>query len=285
MEWQNRIMSTAPPLESLDIKVVYSATARPKGKGRRALSAPGGRREILLVIVGLMNLAAAGALCWATWWPADQFIFETLVWKTPIPGVNLNDVAGIFGVVPEPTTGTDPIAPPTEPAETPRFTGDTARAVIGGSAYSWLTLAAAAACCLALAGGAAMAAAGGTPWRLAGWILTTAAVLGLAWGAYHTWAKFGMEFPTEATRAGMAGLVALFLFAGLAVGRRPRLLSRIAAVTLVLSAVASVAGLLLGSQCNAIEPEHAALGFLATVFVVHSAYGWVLWPLAKRLRT
>jgi len=278
-------MATATELEPLDIKVVYSASGRPARARRARPVSPGGRRNTAWVVLGIFNIAAAGALCWATWWPADRFIFETFVWKTPIPGVDLHAVAGIFGVHPDQAEGVRRDEVPTEePAESPTFTGETARLIIGGSAYTWLTLATVAACALAMAGGAGLAAAGGAPWRRVGWILSAGAVMGLAWGAYDTWTEFGMEFPTETNRAGMAGLVILCLVVGLAAGRHPRGLSRFAAVMLVLSALVSVGGLLLGDACGAIEPEHSAIGFLAIVFVIHSVYGWILFPVASRLR-
>ena len=82
----------------------------------------------------------------------------------------------------------------------------------------------------------------------------------------------------------MSALMLLAALAGSAIGRGARGLTRLAGVLLILSAVGSVAGLYLGSQCGAIRPGLSSLTFMGIVFVVHSAWGWILLPVAARIR-
>jgi len=146
-----------------------------------------------------------------------------------------------------------------------------------------LTLATMAGCALALAAGAGLAHVGGRPVRLAGRILAILWAGALVWAAWSTFEAHGFEFPLDRTRLGYAGLTLLCVILGLAFGRRPGRLTRVAGVCVVLSAVGSVASLYFGAQSGAIEPAQASIGFLTKVFAVHSAYGWLLFPIAARL--
>ena len=313
-------MSAASTNEPLEVKVIYSAASRRRRAGkvvpatRIRRSGPGGWS-----LLGAVNLVIAGVLCYAAWWPIDGFIYSTFSWKTPVPGLDVERTAQMFGILPEPSAAkpqpvpdeVDPgdneakdaapedsapreavteEPPPEEPltsdvdaAATSKYSGPTARAIIGASAYSWLTLATIASCALALAGGTALGRGRESSWRRIGLIMAVALVLGLAWGAYDTLAEYGMQYPTGRARDGIVGIILLCALLGFAIARRARGLMRLAAVTLILSAVTSVVALVLAGQCAAVEPGYAASGFLALVFVIHSAYGWILLPVAARV--
>ncbi|MCH7872342.1 MAG: hypothetical protein IID33_11640, partial [Planctomycetes bacterium] len=70
---------------------------------------------------------------------------------------------------------------------------------------------------------------------------------------------------------------------GLLFTQQTRRLTRVAAVLLILSAGGTVWGLHVGVQSNALDPKYATTAYLAAAFVVHSAWGWILIPLAGRI--
>lgn len=380
-------MSAAPPL---DIKVIYSASgkrASPKRaappprpqrdprshrrpEGSRAAATSGRTSPFKLLLLGVLNLAVAGGLYYATWWRVDrELIYMTLTYKTHVPGVNLDEFAKLIvpnaappprvsrGTTaptrgrgsqpgarekasgrrvgnsrrtgrtrqdarpevqnPEPSAGAkdepSPNATETGGAQQPtnaagsdtragemaaateqetasgdqhqaRYTGETATKIIGISAYGWLTLSTIAFGFLAMAAGALLATAGGHRWRRIGLILSAGGLAGLCWFGYSTWVQYGEAYPTGHLRWGMGGLALLAVLVGMAIGRAPKGLNRVAAAMLLVSAIGSVVALYLGHLCDAIPAEQASLGFLAVVFVIHSFYGWLLLPVASRLR-
>jgi len=188
------------------------------------------------------------------------------------------------------------------PSDEARWRGKTAQVMIPATAYGWLTLATAGACVLALAGGAGCGAAGGKKLRRVGLILAPGLAIGLAFTVYRLWPQsdvksghehnlfehlvqslYGMKYIPAQLRMWMGGLVLLSLAIGLAVGGRVRGLARLAAVTIILAAVGSAVGVWLWSQCGALEPGQTSVMVLALVFAAHSAWGWVLWPLSRRM--
>lgn len=263
-------------VRSLDIKVVYRG-----GSLRRKLTParlhPTTSR---LALLGLLNLAVAGALCYATWWPADRFIYLKFVLKTPIDATQLAVMFNLPSreLAPAPTGDSSTAA-------TQRFVGETATAVIGVTGYAWLTLATFAACALAVSGGAAVGKAGDPPLRRIGRILFIGGLLGLAWGAYETFSQFGAKYPPAHLRWSMVALVVLCGLLGLAIGRRVKGLTRLAAATLILSAVGTAVGLYLGGLAGAISPDYSSALFLALLFLVHSFYGWTLLAFSPRFIT
>lgn len=276
-------MNPSGSFEPIEVKVIYDASARRGRVVRRASPALRTSRTTWLLLA-FLNLLAAGGLCYATWWRVDRFfIYEKLILKTPLPGLDLNAAAQMFGIPPAGPVNEQRPPTITDPASPNRFVGETARTVIGASAYSWLTLATIACCALALAAGAGLGHVGGRPVRLAGRVLAILSAGALVWAAWSTFETHGFEFPLARTRLGYAGLTLLCVLLGLAFGRRPGRLTRLAAVCIVLSAVGSVAALYFGAQCGAIEPAQASIGYLSKVFAVHSAYGWLLLPIAARL--
>lgn len=183
-----------------------------------------------------------------------------------------------------------------------RWGGKTAQVMIPAAAYGWLTLATAGACMLALAGGAGVGAAGGKKLRRVGWILAPGLAIGLAFTVYRLWPQsdvksgqetkllehlvqslYGMKYSPVQLRMWMGALAFLSLSIGMAIGRRVRVLTRLAAVTIILAAVGSAMGVWLWSQCGALEAGQASVMVMVLVFVAHSAWGWVLWPLSRRM--
>lgn len=274
-------MSSTSPL---DIKVVYDASSRPGQRGK-AVRASGRRPRPTLLIVALLNLVVAGVLCYATWWPADKFIYLNFVLHTPLDvDVDAAASAIVPGLAADPFAGEPKEELPEDTFVPPAIVGKTAQIVIGVTGYSWLALATIAFCALGLAGGAGLGRAGGSTWRKIGVILSLVALLALAWAGHDVWSEYGGEYPPGKLRAGMAGLVLLSALVGLAVGRAPRGLSRLAAVILIVAAVGSVLGLYLGKLCGAVDPEYSSILFLLIVFVLHSLWGWVLFPVSVRMR-
>jgi len=281
-------MTTHTPLE---IKVVYSASHR-KRPGVTVVTTRA-RRSTPWILLGIMNIAAAGGMFYGIWWRVDSFLYLTFFWKTPIPGVDLDRVAtDMFGLPPEeaaalpterPEDSTGTSSTGQVPGETPWFTGEKAGAVLWATGYSWLALSTLACCTLALAGGSALGRVSGQTVRLLVAILAMAGLLALMWGAYQVWAEYGMAFEKTPKRVGLAASALLVVMFGLAIGRGARGLTRVAAVLLIVSAVGSVTGLYLGAQCGAISAEQSTPLFLAIVFVVHSFYGWMLLPIASRI--
>lgn len=276
-------MTTTRPLE---IKVVYSASKRHRRRGRLA-RVGGVAGPVFLVCLGALNLAAAAGMYYGTWWRVDKFLYFKFVTTVQLPGLDV-DVAGGLLV---PASGATPRS---TPAPTPEvaadanatFSGQTANVVLGVTAYSWLTLATITTCALALSSGRALGRAGGSLWRLAGIVLMLGLAAVLAWWGYGVGVEHGMQYKPSQLRIGMGGLTLLLFFVGLAGGRGVRRWTYAASILLILSAVASVIGLYLGSLSGAIAPGDlpmALLPSLGLVFVIQSLWGWILLPLASRV--
>jgi len=276
-------MNTSAPLE---VKVIFDASSRGRRKPtHRVRSAPRVSRSSPWIILGLLNFLAAGGLYYAAWWRVDPFIYLTLMLKTPVD-MDLDQAAGIF--VPRNHEPREPAAPPAaQPlpvsvASSP-WTGDTVRKVMGAAAYGWLTLATAAACTLALSCGAVFGRIGGSPWRRAGIVLAATLTLVLAVAVFLVWNEYGRKYLPVHLRFGMGGLALWMASIGLALGRAARGLARLAAITLIFSALGTVVALYLGSQCGAIPPEQSTPLYLALAFLIHSIYGWGQLPILSRL--
>jgi hypothetical protein len=268
--------------EALDIRVVYDAKT---GRGRRKPARPFRSRPVQRwswYAVGALNLLVAGALCYGAWWRVDrEIIYPTLIMKTSFSTGGVNLSGGVFV-----SRRTNP-ADTGEPASTasPQLQIDRNGIILGGSAYGWLTLTTAAACALGLSGGALLGRAGGATGRRIGLILCLACVVALGVSAYLVLSKYGMRYPSRYQRIGMAGLVGLAAAVGMAAAGRVRGLAYLAGIMLVLSGLGTVAALYLGVQCDALAAERATPQYLAIAFAAHSAWGWLLLPIARRLRS
>jgi len=271
----------------LDIKVVYSAARRPPGGRSVARPASLQRRWMRL---GLANALAAAALLYATWWQANTYLYLTFVLKTPVPGLSLDTAAaGIFGINPEDAPRTPKPAVEPESSDVtgaaervPTFSGPTAAKIIGITGYAWQTVSTVSFCLLALAGGAAMGRATSAGLRRAALGLAVVLAAVLIWRAYAVWQEYAQGFPISAARWGIVGLCLVSLLSGAAWGGGARRLTRCAAGVLILAAASTAGGLYLGFLCGAVKPEHASAWFLAVVFAIHSAYGWILLPISAR---
>ena len=274
----------------LEIKVVYSASRR-KRSGVTVVTARA-RRATPWLLLGVMNVVAAGGMLYTTWWKVDPYVYLKFFWKTPIPGVDLDEVATkMFGLPPvEPVATADPSEESPSPSETeqgakltPSFSGEKAATILWATGYSWLAISTLACCALALAGGTALGQLNSQTLRILAAILAMAGLIALLWGAYQVWSEYGMAFEKHHKRVGLAASAALVTLFGMTIGRGARGLQRLAAVLLIISAVGSVVGLYLGARCGAIEAEHSTPMFLAMVFAIHSLYGWILLPVASRI--
>ena len=275
--------TTAP-----EIKVIYSASGRTSRVVRPRTSAGSGTYA---TAVGFAGLMVAFVMFYATWWPINTFVGITVILKAPMPlsPADAEAMSRAFGGgVRRPTGRVGRSAPrveePAEPAApVVKYQGLTARNVIVGTAYSWQALASVAFCVLALAAGAAWSAGLAARLKSVARILAglTAIVL-LLMGAF-AWLKYGGGFPMAAARAVIAGLILLALLLGIGFGRGGQRANLVAGVLLILAAAGSVAGLHLWTQAGALAGTQASLGFMLMVFCSHSAFGWLLLPLSRRL--
>jgi len=276
-------MNTSAPLE---VKVIFDASSQGRHRPTRRVSHSSRvSRSSPWIALGFLNFLAAGGLYYATWWRVDPFIYLTLMLKTPVD-MDLNMAAGIF--VPRQNERRELAPPPvveqpSSPSGAPSYTGRTAQMMIGGAAYGWLTLATLAACTLSVSAGAAIGRIGGSRGRRVGTLLALTLTLVIAIAALVVWNQYGKQYLPSHLRIGMGGLGALSALIGLAVGRAARGLARLAAITLILSAVGTVVGLYLGSQCGAIPPAQSAPLYLALAFLIHSGYGWIQLPILSRM--
>jgi hypothetical protein len=277
---------------ALEIKVVYSASGRPRAKVVR--TALGTRRGIGLMALGILNLAASAVFYYATWWPADRFFYMTVMMYTPIPGVDAGQ-ASQFLLPPNERSkparlqsgpAADSIASNQEIAPAGRWHGRTAATVIGGTMYGWLTLATIAYGLLAFSAGVAWSKWGAGQWQRIWAILALGVLLGLGVFTYEVWSRpmSGQLTPNQ-LRIGMIGVCLLGLLGGLAWGRAAKAFCRAAGIAVILSALGSVVALRLLNLSGALEPVYASIPFLAMVFAIHSFFGWLLLlPIASRLR-
>ena len=111
--------------------------------------------------------------------------------------------------------------------------------------------------------------------------VSTAAGLGLA--CYLVLSKHGMSYPTAALRWAMGGLGGLLLCLGVAIAAHVRGLAKLASIALLLSAVGSALGLILFGQIDAVPQEQTTVTFIGMVFVIHSLWAIILWPVSSRL--
>ena len=242
-------------------------------------------RSAWWLILGLANVLAASGFYYGTWWPADRFLYLTVIMRTPLPGVDLEAASALFGVtVAGPTTPPETVSIKTPQVPTPRFTGQTAATVIGATMYGWLTLATVAYSLLALAAGTTLGEVGRGRSRRIWVILAFGMLVMLGWAGFDVWSQYGPEYPPNYLRAGMAGLVVLSALLGMAIGRFAAWFTRFAGVAVILSALGSVAGLSLLRACDAVDPTYSSIPFMAMVFAAHSFYGWLLLlPIASRV--
>lgn len=243
-----------------------------------------GTRAVPWVILGVFNLLAAGGLSYVTWWWVDPYIYDVFTWKTPLPGVDADQaVAQMFPNLAAPVKRTPPPTVEENSADAPKYVGKTATVIIGTTAYAWLTLAVIASCTLALSAGAALARVGGVWLRRVGLILAVAGVLVLGAAVYRVLREHGLQYTPRQLRLGMTALALLVTLVGLAIGRGPRGFARLAAITLILSAVGTAGALRLAGYCDAVSPERSALLFVFLAFILHSLYGWLLLLATHRL--
>ena len=276
-----------------EIKVIYSASGKTTRAVRPRASRGAGAYPLL---VGFLGLLVAGVMFYATWWPINTYVGTTVILKAPIPlspaeAESLSRAfsgggrrpAGRIGRAADREDAADDEAEPAPPAT--KYQGIAARNVIVGTALSWQALTSVAFCVLALAAGAAGSA--GSPMRLKSTarVLAGLMLIGLLLFAGYIWQKYAGGWPVFATRYVVAGLMGLALLLGIGFGRGGRRLSFCAGVLVILAAGGSAAGLHLWTQAGALTGTQASLGFMILVFCVHSAFGWLLMMMARRLPT
>ncbi|RJP41158.1 MAG: hypothetical protein C4547_01905 [Phycisphaerales bacterium] len=259
-------------------KVVYDAARTP------ALT--GGRRAGL-VLAGLLNLAVASGVFYAGWWPIEEWLSVTLLTRVPVmPAEEWAKLAQIFGAAPRP--GEAPaarVAPAPDPARdsiwrrTPfpvEIHSARVRILAPVTAYGWQTLAALSLFFLAGAGGRSLGRGGGQALRRVAkppaWVLLPVLLGWIVW----VWRTKDTGFSINDGRTAIGGVALLLLLTGIASGRRTRGWNRVAAMTLILSALATGVGLWIGACCDVVTGRGAELGFMLRAMGLHGAYGVIL---------
>jgi hypothetical protein len=278
--------------QPLEIKVVYSAsTQRSRPRPVRGRSPSGHAR---LVVLGLLNLLAAGGVYYGTCWQADPELRIALITHTPLP-VDIDQAAAFLPASrqqveagqrggPEPAAPSDDADPEAGPGTTSAPTGPSQPGLFVGTVIGWEVLCVLSACALSLSGGALLAR-GGRVWRGGGIVLGAGGLMLLGWQAYGLWQRFEAFVPDQ-QRLDVGAAVLLVALIGLIRARGARGLTFVAAVLLIVSAAGSVFGLHVARQYEAFDETGLPVSFpllLVLVFVLHSLWGWILLPLASRI--
>ena len=275
-----------PGASSLDIKVVYSGSSRKRVRVRPSRDRGSLRRSTLMAF-GLMNLLVSGGLYFGTWQWADPELRVKLLMHTPLPGVDLEAAADAF----LPRQPVDRRVAPRRRGNNPsslqqRTEAQTAQALgFAGTIVGWEVLATLVSCAMALSGGALVAKATSKKIRAGVLIAGLLGVVALGWHAYGLWQQYGRFVPDQ-IRIDIAALVAILGLVGLAMSSGARRLTRLAAILLILSAAGSVIGLHVGTHYEAITPDALPASLLTCsvgVFLIQSAWGWLLLPVASRI--
>jgi hypothetical protein len=241
-----------------------------------------------LAALGVLNVLIACGLYYGTWWLADPELRVRALMHTPLPGVSLDDTAKIFDSMQlKSQSGTSPQAALKALGAEPDARGRTTDAVLFvGTLVGWELLATGAACALAMSAGALLGRVGGAVFRLAGVLLALAGMIAVGWMVYGLWTQYGRFVPGQ-LRFGIAGIMLIAWIGGLTLRGRAKGLTLLAAIMLILSAAGSVFALKIGVQYDALSPDELPLALttsLAAVFALHSLWGWILLPLALRIR-
>lgn len=285
-------MDTTQPLE---VKVIYSSSKQHRGRLTPRPGRPAGQSR--LVVLGLLNLIAAGAVYYGTCWWADREVRVALLLYTPLMGIDVDEAAsflpGSQGLPSESRPAPAPHESVEQPAadsgsETPRKEqqGDPGNPeLFVGTAVGWEVLSVLSACALAFSGGALLSR-GGRSLRIAGFVVGVVGLGLVGWQAYELWQRYA-SFAPDQQRLDIGGLVLLFALIGIASGRGVRGWTYLAGILLIVAAAGSTFGLYVGRQYGAFDLTGLPLSFpvlLVAVFVIHSLWGWILLPLAARIR-
>jgi hypothetical protein len=273
----------SPPGE-LQVSVIYDGS-RPRGVRGRLSPGTGRDPRARWFLVGLMNVVAAGGLYYGAWWRIDaEVIYPRLILRTPLPGVELEQFANLFGPPTEPgARGPAVRASSDQASRDARQEAQEAGVLLWATAYGWLAVTTIACWILATSAGSLLGRGlGRGVHRASGW-LAGVAVAGLLVAAGVIWSRQEMGFPPDTLRVGVGGLILTGLLFGVSIGRGVRGLLRAASLVLVLSSVATVAALVIGARVDAVDAEQVTPLFLAGVFAAQSAWGWVLLPISWRI--
>ncbi len=269
------------PDAPLEIKVLYDASSRSRSRTMRATGATTRRAPGLWL--GVMNLLVAAVLYYGTWWQVDPFLYMTLIMKTPVAvDVDMNQVAAqMFGIKPEKP---NPAETKNEEDASFQFSGKTAQILIPAMSYGWLAFSTLASCWLAISSGAFVSRARNLATKKIGVIAVVATTLILGAYIFYVWSNFGMQYKPDHLRTGMAGLVLVSAAIGILLVRMLAGVTRTASYFLILSAFFSVAGLMIGYYCGAIDEKYATIPYVAMVFGIHSIWGLILLVISLRSR-
>jgi hypothetical protein len=235
-----------------------------------------------------MSMVVAGALYYVTWWKADPKLRVLLLMRTPLPGVNLDDTAGAL-VPTETGTPTKRAAnPPSQPTlSKAEVQAQLTEAKVGiATVIGWGALVTLAAAALVLSGGALLGATMALSKRSVRSLFVVVVVVVAGWAVYVFMSPGGLFVPDHLRISVLAGLLVL-VTVGLLAGRGGRGLTYLAAILLILSAAGSGIALDMSVRHELIKPDELPMALLPltlSVFIAQSLWGWILLPLAPRLR-
>ena len=288
------------PANAVEVKVVYCAS----GRHRRSARSVAVGRWLPGFVLGLLSLGVASGMFYAAWWPINTFIGTRILMRTPIPLTAEQSAALNEAFTPrnrarspgaphliQPEPAPKPVAGSTAPV----YQGVAAQKIVFGAGYGWLWLASGAVCLLAMGAGGMWGGAAPRSLQRAALLLFVLALLGLGGQLIHIWQTYGglesrwagggllggVPMPLYRWLGASAALCALLW--GLGTARTGRGLSRLAAFSLIVAAIGSVAALYYGHAAGAVEAQFVTFSFLGLVFVIHSAWGWLLLILARTL--
>lgn len=291
-----------PSSATLEINVVYDASKRRRrakrtvrpGGGPGSGSRSGLRSRKGLILLGLINLTLAAGLYYGTWWQADPELRIRLIGRMPIPGLDMaaldSDLASLFGgapIKPKPQLTAEQIKEQ-RLAQAAAVKEQTRQAaIISGTVITWEALSTLTACLLALSGGTMLGSAGSSTWRKIGLLCMLVSLLALAGGIYHIWTTYGLRYRVDHFRYAIAGLIFWTACLGWTFGRGVRGWGILAGLVVVLFAAGSAVALYISQEYGLITSAELPLTswtLLAVVFLAQSLWGWILLPVAARIR-
>lgn len=275
-----------PKTKAIEVRVVFDAAERHRGRAGRTITQRRTPSSSVCITMGLLNLLVAGTAYYAIWWKVDRsVIYPKLILNTPLPGVDLNEIARFLsGGRTAAAAAKRPPATAAQAGNARRIESRTRReaTTFVAVAYGWLALATLGALAVALSGGSMIGAVKGAEWRRVAAFLGIATLVGVA--IYLTRAaRDDAKLRPHDIRSLVGVSVAFAGMVGVALARAVCGLGRLGGVALIVGGVGSAVGLLLWVEQGALSAAYAKPVVVASIFAAHSAWGWVLLLVSGRL--
>lgn len=271
---------------AVDVKVIYSAVKR-RGSSVARVD-PGEAPASKLIVLGLLNIAVACGLYYATWWNAEPELRLKILMHTPLAGVDLDGIGQLMATAtsaePKPASATGIKLTTTEEVASAQAM-QAARFV--GTMLGWVCLSTLSICALALSGGRCLADAHRPRLRRTAIRVSLAGLAVVACASLLLWINYG-HFEPKQLRTYMGGVVISATLLGLFFRWGGWKFTTLAAALLIGAAVASAYTLYVLVQFGAVETNDLPLSLTSCAliaFVIHSFWGWVLLLVGRRVST